>query len=87
MRRWCRSSCSDRSLPAAPSSSSDADILVVLRDSETPFLDRAALFRDYFNDIGVGVDLFVYTQQEISGRSVPVAATALRTGVELYPAT
>lgn len=66
--------------------SSDADILVVVRDSDTPFLDRAALFRDYFSDIGVGVDLFVYTQQEVSGSSIPVAATALRTGIELYRA-
>lgn len=66
--------------------SSDADILVVVRDSVTPFLDRAALFRDYFSDIGVGVDLFVYTQQEVSGSSIPVAATALRTGIELYRA-
>ncbi len=66
--------------------SSDADILVVVRDSDTPFLDRAALFRDYFSDIGVGVDLFVYTRQEVSGRTIPVAATALRTGIELYRA-
>ena len=66
--------------------SSDADILVVVRDSDTPFLDRAALFRDYFSDIGVGVDLFVYTRQEVSGSSIPVAATALRTGIELYRA-
>ena len=66
--------------------SSDADILVVVRDSNTPFLDRAVLFRDYFTEIGVGVDLFVYTQEEVSGGSIPVAATALRTGIELYRA-
>ncbi|MDE0218482.1 MAG: nucleotidyltransferase domain-containing protein [Spirochaetaceae bacterium] len=63
--------------------SSDADILVVVRDSETPLLDRAALYRDYFTDIGVGVDLFVYTRKEISDGSIPVAAAALRTGIEL----
>ena len=34
--------------------SSDADILVVVRDSDTPFLDRASLFRGYFSDIGSG---------------------------------
>ena len=66
--------------------SSDADILVVVRDSETPLLDRAALYRDYFTDIGVGVDLFVYTRKEISDGSIPVAAAALRTGIELYRA-
>ena len=66
--------------------SSDADILVVVKDSETPFLDRAALYRDYFTDIGVGVDLFVYTRKEISDGRIPVAAAALRTGIELYRA-
>ena len=66
--------------------SSDADILVVVKDSGTTFLDRAALYRDYITDIGVGVDLFVYTREEISDGGVPVAATALRTGVELYRA-
>ena len=66
--------------------SSDADILVVVRDSDTPFLDRAALYRDHFAEVGVGVDLFVYTRGEISDGSIPVAATALRTGIELYRA-
>ena len=72
---------SDRAVP-----SSDADILVVVRDSDTPFLDRASLFRDYFADIGMGVDLFVYTQQEVASSRIPVAVTALRTGIELYRA-
>ena len=71
----------DRAVP-----SSDADILVVVRDSDTPFLDRSILFRDYFADIGVGVDLFVYTQQEVASSRIPVAVTALRTGIELYRA-
>ena len=66
--------------------SSDADILVVVRDTETPLLDRAVLYRDHFTDIGVGVDLFVYTSAEVSDGSVPVAAAALRTGIELYRA-
>ena len=72
---------SDRALP-----SSDADILVVVRDSETPFIDRAGQFRDYFSDIGVGVDLFVYTEQELAAGTIPLAASALRTGIELSPA-
>ena len=72
---------SDRAVP-----SSDADILVVVRDSDTPFLDRSSLFRGYFSDIGVGVDLFVYTQQEVASSRIPVAIAALRTGIELYKA-
>ena len=71
---------SDRALP-----SSDADILVVLRDSDLPFIDRAGRYRDYFSQIGVGVDLFVYTEQELAAGNIPLAATALRTGVDLFP--
>ena len=71
----------DRALP-----SSDADILVVVRDIDLPFIDRAGRFRDYFADIGVGADLFVYTEQEIAAGTIPLAATALRTGIDLLPA-
>ena len=72
---------SDRALP-----SSDADILVVVRDTGLPFIDRAGRFREYFAGIGVGVDLFVYTEQEIAAGTIPLATTALRTGIELLPA-
>ena len=59
---------------------------MVVRDSDTPFLDRSSLFRGYFSNIGVGVDLFVYTQEEVASSRIPVATTALRTGIELYRA-
>ena len=72
---------SDRALP-----SSDADILIVVRDTDLPFIDRANRFRDYFADIGVGVDLFVYTEHELAAGTLPLAATALRTGIDLHPA-
>jgi predicted nucleotidyltransferase len=72
---------SGRALP-----SSDADILVVVREIALPFIDRANRFRDYFADIGLGVDLFVYTEQEIAAGSIPLAVTALRTGIDLLPA-
>ena len=72
---------SDRALP-----SSVADILVVVRDTGLPFIDRAGRFREYFAGIGVGVDLFVYTEQEIAAGTIPLATTALRTGIELLPA-
>ena len=72
---------SDRALP-----SSDADILIVVRDSDLPFIDRSSRFREYFADIGVGVDLFVYTEQEVAAGTIPLAATALRTGIDLFQA-
>jgi len=65
--------------------SSDVDLLVVMRACDTPLLDRAALFREYFQDLGVGVDLFVYTEREVAAGNIPIAAHALRTGIVLYP--
>ena len=65
--------------------SSDVDLLVVMRACDTPPLDRAALFREHFMDLGVGVDLFVYTQREVAAGNIPIATRALRTGIVLYP--
>ena len=71
---------SDRAVP-----SSDVDLLVLVRACDMPFLDRAALFREYFMDLGVGVDLFVYTEREVATGNIPIAARALRTGIVLFP--
>lgn len=71
----------DRAVP-----SSDADVLIVVRDSTERLIDRAPAFHGYFGEIGVGVDLFVYTEPEIRSGSIPVAVTALRTGIVLYSA-
>ena len=73
---------SDRAVP-----SSDVDLLVVVRACDMPFLDRAALFREYFMDLGVGVDLFVYTEREVAAGNIPIAVHALRTGIVLFPPT
>lgn len=73
------SAASGRALP-----SSDADVLIVVRDSNERFIDRAEPFHPFFAEIGVGVDLFVYTEPEIRSASIPVAVTALRTGIVLY---
>ena len=72
---------SDRALP-----SSDADILIVVREIDLPFIDRATRFCDYFADIGVGGDLFVYTEREVAAGTIPLATNALRTGIVLHPA-
>ena len=67
--------------------SSDADILVVVRDSETPLLDRAALYRDLLQRHRSRESTSSCTpEKEISDGSIPVAAAALRTGIELYRA-
>ncbi|MFH1603097.1 MAG: nucleotidyltransferase domain-containing protein [Pseudomonadota bacterium] len=64
---------------------SDADLLLVLRDSERTFLERTGGYR--VADIGVGVDVFAYTCQELAemlGSGNAFVAQALREGVVLW---
>jgi len=44
---------------------SDADILIIVKDSTKRFIDRPNDFSEYFQNMGVEVDLFVYTRKEI----------------------
>jgi predicted nucleotidyltransferase len=57
---------------------SDADVLVVLDHSEERWLDRAARYRHYFAGVGLAVELFCYTPEELP--SVPLARRALVEG-------
>lgn len=43
---------------------SDADLLIVVRRSTEPFLDRAVRYRPA--DVGVGVDVVAYTREELT---------------------
>lgn len=45
---------------------SDIDVLIVVNHSDKRFIERAQDFRDYFKDINIGLDLFVYTNKEIN---------------------
>lgn len=45
---------------------SDADILIVLSESEKPFLDRIPDYARFLAGIGVGCDVFPYTQAELA---------------------
>jgi predicted nucleotidyltransferase len=44
---------------------SDADLLVVLRETPVPFLDRSPLLSPYLKEAGVGCDIFAYTETEL----------------------
>jgi uncharacterized protein len=44
---------------------SDADLLIVVRDGAGPFLERPQALAPYFEGIGVGRDLLVYTESEL----------------------
>ena len=64
--------------------SSDIDILIVVRKSKHRFINRSMEFGKYFEEIGLGTDIFVYTQQELEKNSIPLAETAIKKGKILY---
>jgi len=51
---------------------SDADILIVVKDSAKRFIDRSIDFTPYFQNIGIEVDLFVYTRKELEHHTAMV---------------
>lgn len=60
---------------------SDADILILLERSERRWIDRPLEFYPYFENAGIGVDLFCYTIEEAD--RTPLARRALEGGVLL----
>lgn len=44
---------------------SDVDIMIVVEQDDTPFLERRDLFSDFFLDIPFDVNLLVYTENEL----------------------
>jgi predicted nucleotidyltransferase len=69
---------------AAPGS--DADLLIVLDKSDIPFLSRSARYQPA--PVGVGVDLFAYTEAELEKMLAdgnPFISRALAEGITLFP--
>ena len=62
---------------------SDADLLLVLRDIDVPLLDRPHLYGRWFGEVGMPVDLFVYTRYELETAPTAIAECALATGIVL----
>ena len=63
---------------------SDADVLVLLKSSATPFHQRSARYMP--RGLAIGVDLFAYTQNELEEMQAadnPFIARALREGISL----
>lgn len=44
---------------------SDTDTLIVLREDTRKFVDRIPEFLSYFSDVGVPIEVFPYTQDEL----------------------
>lgn len=53
---------------------SDADVLVLLDGSERRFVDRPLDFLPFFEDVGLSVDLFCYTKDEMRNNSFAIKA-------------
>ena len=64
--------------------SSDIDILIAVNDSKLRFIDRPLSFMQYFQDIGLGVDILVYTLKEIKEANIPLVDIALEKGRVLF---
>ena len=66
----------DRAVPG-----SDVDILIITKADSRRFIDRIMYYLDAFSDLGIGVDVFPYTVDELDN---PVAVSAIRTGRVLF---
>ena len=62
---------------------SDIDLLVVVKKCKARFVDRVLEYQDFFSDIGLGVDVFVFTEEELK-QDVKIAQSALEHGRILY---
>jgi len=60
---------------------SDADILILLGRSERRWIDRPLEFYPYFENVGIGVDLFCYTIEEAD--RTPLARRGVEGGILL----
>jgi predicted nucleotidyltransferase len=60
---------------------SDIDILIILKDDPRRFIDRIQHYLDSFAYIGIAVDVFPYTTNELDS---PLVQRALSTGKILF---
>lgn len=60
---------------------SDVDILIVVRQDSRRMMDRIADYQEIFSGMGIGTDVFPYTESELEN---PLAKNALATGKILF---
>ena len=61
---------------------SDADILIILDQSQKRIMDRYHDFIQFFKTLDIDVDIFCYTLEEIDGNNL--AGSAYRNSIWLY---
>ena len=62
---------------------SDVDIVITIKESDKRFIDRSLGFLGYFSEADLGVDIFVYTLEELRNNPPPIYVTAVKTGILL----
>ncbi|OQX81525.1 MAG: hypothetical protein B6D56_02320 [Candidatus Omnitrophica bacterium 4484_70.1] len=62
---------------------SDIDISIIVKKSSKRFIERPLEFIDYFKEIPLGVDLFVYTEEEVERKNNPFLSYILSSGKSL----
>jgi len=63
---------------------SDIDLVFIVSESEERFIDRSSIYMNFFKDINLDLEIFVYTTQEAKKLDIPLLKTALKTGKVLY---
>jgi len=64
--------------------SSDIDIIFIVKESKERFIDRTLHYIDFFKDINIDIDLFVYTKEEEQNFNIPLLKSALKSGKVLF---
>lgn len=65
---------------AATTPASDVDLALIVDETRERFIDRPAPYQPFFDDIGLGVDLVVYTLKEYRRGDISLLNVAVRTG-------
>ncbi|MFH1338473.1 MAG: nucleotidyltransferase domain-containing protein [Candidatus Omnitrophota bacterium] len=63
---------------------SDIDIILIVTETQTAFLDRPLIYKEFFKEIGLEVDIFVYTKTEIEKENIPLLRSATKFGKTLF---
>ena len=59
---------------------SDADLLILLKEDERGFMERAAAWQEKFS-LGFPIEVFPYTEKELD---CPIAVQAMKSGTVLF---
>ena len=64
--------------------SSDIDLMIVVTRTAIDLLDRPGAYMRWFDDIGMPVDLFVYTEEELEHEPSSIAERASKHGLVVF---